>query len=223
MHAREVCVFCHTSNLSEQPLTHHYACGYQAGQSAFEHRDGYVCPKCHKLLRHYGVDYDKPGSVVSCGACGKTMAEPVVGFVCARCGGATPGDDAATRDWFHYDLLPDGLAALKAGRLPSTHVIQPGPGRHSLRDFQLIVGNSLLVAKGGGRPLTAWRVTFDAPDVAQARQDEIYEFVREIITQNMRQGDVVAALPAGLTVCLNDIDGDSADALLGRIRERVAG
>ena len=73
--AREVCLSCHSSHIEPRPLLHHYLCGHQAPQTAFETGDGYSCPKCRKELRHYGVDYDKPGVTWECRSCNTTMAE----------------------------------------------------------------------------------------------------------------------------------------------------
>jgi hypothetical protein len=133
LHAREVCVKCHSSHLAEQSLVHHYACGYQAVQSAFECGDCYVCPKCRKQLRHYGVDYDKPGRVMCCSSCGDTMTEPQVEFLCIDCRRSTSGDHAGFRDWYEYDLLSDGIAAVKSGKLPTSGSIDNTPGGCTLR------------------------------------------------------------------------------------------
>lgn len=224
LHAREVCVSCHSSYLAEHSLIHHYACGFQAAQTAFEHQDGYVCPKCHKHLRHYGVDYDKPGVVIACQACGKTMSEPQVGFTCASCGSYTLSDHAQRRDWYHYDLLPDGIAALQARSLPRTTLIEPSHG-HSLRDFRLIVGNSLSVARRYERALTAWRLTIDTNELEQeiGRPGvlEVCQLVREVIEQNIRQSDVIAALPTGAVACLSETDLIGAEAVLQRVRKQI--
>lgn len=224
LHAREVCVSCHSSHLAEHSLVHHYSCGFQAAQTAFEHHDGYVCPKCHKRLRHYGVDYDKPGVIIVCQACGKTMSEPQVGFTCASCNSYTVSDHAQRRDWYHYDLLPDGIAALHACSLPRAGLIEPGNG-HSLRDFRLIVGSNLSIAHRYQRALTAWKLTLDADELEQTIGKpgvlEVCRLVREILTQNIRQSDIVAALPAGAVACLSETDRGGAEIALQRVYKQI--
>ncbi|WEX09060.1 hypothetical protein [Chelativorans sp. AA-79] len=225
LHARESCINCHSSHLTEHSLVHHYSCGFQAAQRTFEHRDGYVCPKCHKLLRHYGVDYDKPGMVVECQACGESMTEPEVGFICASCGRYTSGDDAGRRDWYHYEFLADGLSALRASALPHADSAEVRNGC-SLRDFRLILGHSLSVAQQHRRPITAWRLTIDADGLAKqvGRRGavEVCQLMRELVVENMRSGDVVAGLPAGIVACLSETDAASAEAELERIRGAIA-
>ncbi|WP_028032860.1 hypothetical protein [Chelativorans sp. J32] len=223
LHARETCINCRSSHLAEHALIHHYSCGFQAAQTAFEHRDGYVCPKCHKLLRHYGVDYDKPGFVTECLACGGTMAEPEVGFICTRCGTYTAGDHAAKRDWYHYELLADGLAALRAGALPHAD-IWPGTG-YSLRDFCLVVTHALSVAEQHQRPLTAWTMTVDTDaltqEVGRRGVVEICQFLLELVKQNLGDSDVVSALPTGVVACMSETERTEAEAKLQRIREQI--
>lgn len=118
LYAHEVCIKCYSSHLVEHSLVHHYACGRQTPQPMFEVGSAYICPKCRKELRPYGVDYDKPGSAVSCQCCGSAVSEPEVGFLCLDCPRTASEDHAGFRDWYQYDLLPSGVAALKNGRLP---------------------------------------------------------------------------------------------------------
>jgi hypothetical protein len=225
LHAREVCLSCHSSYLGEHSLVHHYSCGFQATQSAFEHPDGYVCPKCHRQLRHYGVDYDKPGVVTACQACGETMAEPDVGLICAGCGGYTSSENAAQRDWYHYDLVADGLAAVRIGQLPHADLTNPR-SEYSLRDFRLILAKLLSVARRYERPLTALRLTLD-PDLLRnlGRKNalDVCQFVREVVVQCIRESDMVASLPTGIVVCFNETSSACVNAALGRIRQRIAG
>jgi Thaumarchaeal output domain 1 len=225
VHAREVCVSCHSSNIAEHSLLHHYACGHQASEAAFEHRNGYVCPKCRKQLRHYGVDYDKPGLITTCKGCGTTMAEPEVGFTCVSCSEYTPSEQSETRDWYHYELLPDGLAALRAGELPHIGIDTAESGRYSLRDFRLIVESRLRDIRRYSRPLTAIRVTIETGELEQrlGRQGilELCEFFREIAIQNIRESDVTATVPAGLVACLSETDGNGAAIAIERINNKL--
>lgn len=225
MHAREVCVSCRSSHLVEHSIVHHYSCGFQAPQPAFEHCDGYLCPKCHKPLRHYGVDYDKPGMITTCGACGESMAEPEVGFVCVDCGASTPGDRAGERTWYHYDLTPDGISALCAGTLPTTDQLQVARGGHSLRDFRLLVTRTLPLFRRYGRPVSAWRLTIDtdslSKEVGRRGVLEVCQLIRDITLQSIREDNIFAVLPTGI-VCLQEADASSAKKALCILRDRIA-
>jgi hypothetical protein len=227
LHAREVCVKCHSSHLAEQSLVHHYACGHQAVQRTFESGDSYVCPKCRKELRHYGVDYDKPGRVICCGSCGDTMTEPQVEFLCLDCQRSTSGDHAAFRDWYEYDLLPDGVAAVKSGKLPTAASVDDARRGRTLHDFSLLVRHSLSVAKYTGRPLCAARLTVDTADLAtkvgQRGISPVCELLRDIVVQNLREHDVVAMLPDAdaVLVCMPETDDAAAKAAVAHIERAI--
>ncbi|MXN65832.1 hypothetical protein GR183_13035 [Stappia sp. GBMRC 2046] len=227
--AREVCISCRSSNLTESALVHHYACGTQASQTDFEQREGYVCPKCNKKLRHYGVDYDKPGAVFSCGCCGASMAEPDVGFTCSGCGGYTCGEESETRDWYHYSLLPDGLAALRAGKLPRTGFDDGQSGRLSLRDFKLITQSRLRDMRRHGRPMSVLKLDFDTADleerIGRRGMLNVCAFALEIAVQDFHESDVTTSLPRGLAVCLADTDAagaaDVGEGIMAKLRAAV--
>jgi ribosomal protein S27E len=225
LHAREVCVKCHSSHLAEQSLVHHYACGYQAIQPAFESDNAFICPKCRKELRHYGVDYDKPGTVMHCECCGDTMTDPEVEFLCLDCCRSTSGDHTGYRDWYEYDLLPDGVSAVKSGRLPSAAPEGVRIGR-SLRDFRLLVGHTLSVAKSTGRPLSAARLTVDATDLAvkvgQRGVSPVCELLREVAVQNLREHDIVATLPDAVLVCMPETAEAAAKGVIDHVQRAIA-
>jgi len=225
LHAREVCVKCRSSHLAEQPLVHHYACGYQSVQSAFEAGHSYVCPKCRKELRHYGVDYDKPGGVMCCRSCGDTMTEPDVEFLCLDCRQSTSGDHAGFRDWYEYDLLPDSIVAVKGGKLPFSASIDDAPRGRTLRDFTLLVRHSLSVAKSTGRPLCAAKLTVDTTDlvtkVGQRGVSSVCELLRDVVVQNLREHDIVAALHDAVLVCMPETDDAAAKVAVAQIQHAI--
>jgi len=226
LHARECCTSCHSSQLVESPLVHHYSCAFQGPQSLFDTADGYVCPKCRKQLRHYGVDYDKPGSVISCADCGATQSEPEVGFTCLDCDSYTSGDHAAHRDWYHYDLLPDGVAALRSGELPHESALDPHVRSHSLRNFRFAVARLLAVAQRHDRPLTLCRIHLnnDALVAQEGRRGflEISRFVRDLIAENLRESDLLSSLPDGSVLCcLPETEQNVAEAACVQLRRII--
>jgi hypothetical protein len=109
---REECPSCRSTQLEEMALVHHYRCAALLPEDRFR-RDTYlVCPKCSSQLRHYGKDYDKPGSTQICTDCGHSSSEPAIGFVCLDCDMHVDGDDVIRRDVFSYSLTEEGIAAL---------------------------------------------------------------------------------------------------------------
>jgi Thaumarchaeal output domain 1 len=225
LHAREVCLKCHSSHLTEQSLIHHYECGYQAVQTSFEAGNAYICPKCRRELRHYGVDYDKPGKVMCCNACGDTMTEPEVEFLCLDCHRSTSGDHASFRDWYEYDLLADGIVAVKSGRLPTADSVDDAGRGRTLRDFRLLVTHSVSVAKRTGRPLCAVRLTVDTTDLAnkigQRGAVSVCEMLRDVAVQSLREQDIAATLGDTVLVCMPETDEAAGKVAADHIQRAI--
>ncbi len=116
LNVREECAKCGSPHLHEEPYLHHFKCAYQGPEKDFRQGDQLVCPKCRKALTHFSVDYDKPGFLVSCEACGHTASEAKVGFVCMDCGAHSSGETAPTRDIYSYEITERGRAYLDVGR-----------------------------------------------------------------------------------------------------------
>ena len=113
---REECPECLSSNLSEESYLHHFRCAYQGPESDFRRNDDLICPKCRREVAHFGQDYDRPGTMITCVACGHATSEPAVGFVCLDCGDRTDGDRIHTRDIQAYDLTDQAIGFLEAGK-----------------------------------------------------------------------------------------------------------
>ena len=117
LNVREECPSCRSSNLTETPFIHHFKCAYQGPEADFRDGSRLVCPKCRATLRHYGGDYEKPGSIMVCGQCCEWTSEPAVGFLCVDCSNHADGDTVATRDVHAYDLPEAAVAALTSRAL----------------------------------------------------------------------------------------------------------
>ena len=116
LHVREECSECRSPDLREEAYLHHFSCAYQGPESDFRHGEDLVCPKCRKELAHFGVDYDKPGSMMKCGACGHGNTDPLVGFICLDCRAHASSDVPVTHDVYGYELTDRGVGYLETGR-----------------------------------------------------------------------------------------------------------
>jgi Thaumarchaeal output domain 1 len=224
LNVREECPACRSSHLLEATLVHHYACGHQAQEDVFRDGDALVCPKCRKRLRHYGVDYDRPGRLVVCKGCGAHASEPEVGFLCTDCGAHTPGERAAVRDWHHYDLLPEAVAALRAGALPCPNA--SSSRSLPVRNFLLLARHELEVARRYGRRISMGRIRIDEVKLRERLTVRDLEAVRrliaEMVEQGVRSSDFIAAVPDGLAIMLPEATAREAEVALARLRRRLA-
>lgn len=113
---RETCPRCRSANLDEESYLHHFRCAAQGPERDFRDGDDLVCPKCRRTLHHFGEDYDRPGVMLVCNACGDSFTEPSVGFLCVDCGRTGDGDGMAVTDIVGARITAEGEAYLKAGR-----------------------------------------------------------------------------------------------------------
>jgi hypothetical protein len=104
LRVREECTSCRSGHIEETALMHHFKCAHQGIETDFIKGDDLVCPKCRATLRHFGVDYDKPGHMMHCHGCGHLTSEATVGFGCLDCGNAYSAEQIGTRDHFAYNL-----------------------------------------------------------------------------------------------------------------------
>jgi len=114
---RDACINCDSPNVEEEPLIHHFSCGFQSAESHYLATNDnllneYFCPKCHKPLRHFGVDYDKPGVVYFCNHCNESNSDTKAVFKCLKCNHTGKGEDSPRVSILSYDLTNMGKKAL---------------------------------------------------------------------------------------------------------------
>lgn len=229
LNVREECPSCQAGHLEEESLIHHYRCAYQGLEREFLQGDRLICPKCRRELRHYGVDYDRPGTAYYCKHCSKTASEPVVGFLCADCGAHTAGDAASRHDWHHYRLTGEGRDALLTGRLPARSLAESMremvPGVLSRRHFELIAGFQRQIAERYERPLSGWRLTVEPAEGAAALgladRERAFRLVAEVVAQAVRDCDAVTAEENEVRVLMPETDEAGAKVAIERVRKRL--
>lgn len=230
LNTREECERCRSSHLREASLVHHFNCAYQGPETEFQSGDGLQCPKCGRPLRHYGVDYDKPGVVVACSACGHRAPETLVGFVCLDCEGHTSAEQADTREWFHYGLLGDGEVAVRRGRLPQVsmeELIEGLATAQEPRSFALLLDHHCKLNERYGRPVSAWLIIPRGMEELSERigsrdSAEAFRIFVEQLDQTLRLTDAVTAAGGSIVVLLPETDHRAGDKAATRLRERVA-
>ena len=86
---RETCKSCGSIDLHVEDLIHHFQCAYVGPESDFRDEDEYNdqlnCPKCSKVIRHIGIDYDKPSQIYQCSTCNHRFQEPAYTYHCLDC------------------------------------------------------------------------------------------------------------------------------------------
>lgn len=107
----ESCPRCSSSNIHQESIIHHFRCANVSPESTYENDGELRCPKCKKILRHIGVDYDRPAMVYTCLDCNNTFLSSAMRVVCSNCGNITSPDKLIPVDVWEYRLTRTGLAA----------------------------------------------------------------------------------------------------------------
>ncbi len=150
-------------------------------------------------MRHLGVDYGKPGKVVSCRACGAVNSEPNVTFVCMDCSAVTPADGAAATDWYHYELTDLGLNALREGQLPPNEfdfAVERTPRAYSPREFALLAAQETRVARLFEQAFSVARISFPNLEAVRREQgaqaaDAVFQRAVAGLVETVRASDFV--------------------------------
>ncbi|MBL8659276.1 MAG: hypothetical protein JNM75_05925 [Rhodospirillales bacterium] len=219
---REECSACRGADIDEEPTVHHFACAHMALERAFRSGDLLVCPKCRRSLRHFGVDYAKPGMATVCNGCGHVDGEPVIGFRCVDCGAHHDARAVSTCDWYSYALTAAGEDAIARGALDPA-IAPPPPARETLL-FLLRQG---LALEGHGRrgPALIELALQALPAVAAGQGARFAERARalavEAVRGELREIDLVVGRDNGAIIYLPETAADAAKAAAERIVRRV--
>jgi Thaumarchaeal output domain 1 len=228
--AHEACTECRSSNLRDETLVHHFRCGHQAPETRFLSGNDLVCPKCRRELRHFGVDYSKPGAATSCGQCGHTMSEPHPRFSCLDCSQSFDGEHAIPVDWHAYELTAQGRDAACSGRLPHVQLAElakPYSRAFAMRDFLVAANELLRVSRRYRRSIVfvRFQVANEAELIARlgrAGMGASYRLVVDILVENLRESDFFAATSdPGFVVALPETDKQYVATIFGRIKGRL--
>lgn len=76
-----------------------------------------ICPKCHKKLRHIGVDYDRPAVVYTCNDCENSFTAPITKSTCCYCQSTYPVNALVPRDVVDYEITEEGIRTLTNGNI----------------------------------------------------------------------------------------------------------
>jgi hypothetical protein len=107
----ECCPKCGSSNIQHESLIHHFRCANVSPESTYNYDGELRCPKCHHLLRHIGVDYDRPASVYSCRQCAETFINSSMKVLCTVCGETSTPQQLLPTDVWEFRLTKSGVDA----------------------------------------------------------------------------------------------------------------
>jgi len=105
----ECCSKCHSSNIQEEDMIHHFRCANISPESEYQYDGELRCPKCKHFLQHIGIDYDRPAKIYTCGECGATQMRSEMKVICAVCGHTTQPHTLTPYDIKEYTFTQAGV------------------------------------------------------------------------------------------------------------------
>lgn len=111
----ETCPNCGSNVLDYEPVIHHFPCANISPEHTYSVGGQLICPKCHKQLRHVGIDYDRPAALYFCRNCGKSFLHPDTKALCTNCGTISDVQDLYPHDVHEIEITQDGIRVLTKG------------------------------------------------------------------------------------------------------------
>lgn len=106
------CPKCGQSSIQSEEVIHHFRCANVTPEHTYNFGGQLRCPKCHKMLNHIGVDYDRPTTIHTCNTCGNTFIKPKVKTICTSCQKVHDVDQLIPQDISIYEITSDGRASI---------------------------------------------------------------------------------------------------------------
>lgn len=223
LNVREECSACRSPQLAAESFVHHFRCGFQATERHFFQGEALICPKCRRRLRHFGVDYDRPGSARTCRACQHVDGDASIGFVCIDCGAHSDAAQVTVRDWHGYSMTAAGEQRLLGGDLRR---LKPDNIRDEAR-VQSLAEHWLRIQSRYGRPSVVLQVAFTRASVVRAEHGDRYlmavrQQAIEIVRGELRDTDLMIEAPDALLVVLPETEAHAIDAPRRRLSNRLS-
>lgn len=105
----ECCTKCNSSNLKEEDLIHHFRCANISPESDYLEGEMLRCPKCKRMLRHIGIDYDRPAKVQTCMDCHSQQFRSKIKVLCGTGGRVYTPSELNQYDIYEYNFNPLGI------------------------------------------------------------------------------------------------------------------
>lgn len=223
---REVCPKCDSSDLYTENLIHHFVCAHVAPESDYINGDQMICPKCNRLMRHIGVDYDKPSLVYSCNNCGHHFQDSVMQALCMNCETVHSVDSLLERKIYNYELTALGEEAAIGGVVQSEKQEEEIEGFIGFSTFNIFLKYEIERIKNSGKTSCAGSMSLRTPTALTNTMGLKYNTVVSEIGEFMKNAtlatDILTFINNNTFLIISpDNDKFRLESLLNNIRHSV--
>lgn len=223
---REVCPHCNSSNTSSQDLIHHFPCAFIGPVSDFRNNvdNAMVCPKCHKNLRHIGVDYDKPSVINHCNNCDKNFQDFYVKAKCLACQQDTDVQFLVPRSIYVYKLTKKGRTTAVNGIFTSNEYIEDVQGSINMETYHVLLHYQLERVRNNSDLRSHIAVMHFENiwelynKVGKKSHKKLLEDIIHVMREHIKSSDYIAVEnPTTIHLCINDVDLSTAQRLVNKM------
>lgn len=223
---REVCPKCSTSDLYTENLIHHFVCAHVAPESDFINGDQMICTKCNRMLRHIGVDYDKPSLIYTCNNCGHHFQESVMQALCMSCESVHNVDSLLERKIYNYELTALGEESAIGGLVPSEKQDSEMAGFIGFSTFNIFLKYEIERIKNSGKTSSAGSLSLRTPAALSnslgVKYNTVATEVAEFIKNATLATDILTFINSNTFLIISpDNDKFRLESLLNNIRHSV--
>lgn len=223
---REVCPKCDSSDLYTENLIHHFVCAHVAPESDYINGDQMVCPKCSRLMRHIGVDYDKPSLIYSCNNCGHHFQDSVMQALCMNCETVHSVESLLEKRIYNYELTALGEEAAIGGVIQSEKQEEEIEGYIGFSTFNIFLKYEIERIKNSGKTSCAGSMSLRTPSSLTSTMGLKYSMVVSEIGEFMKNAtlatDILTFINNNTFLIISpDNDKFRLESLLNNIRHSV--
>jgi len=225
----ENCPDCDSHDLSTDELIHHFRCAYVGELKEFRREDKLICPKCDKMLKQIGVDYDKASVIYHCNQCGNIFQEPGIMTSCYNCHRETRPENQIQRTIQAYAITAIGKNAAQYG-LDSLfqNIIEstlPTIPFEAFKQFFRIEQARISRYKLSTSSFAIFKL--DGMErlytLLGRRTHEVFTEISESFREGLRSSDIFCLRNETLfLIILTETTSENSSIALNRIRERIA-
>ncbi len=108
----ESCPKCNNSMIHSEEVIHHFRCANITPEHTYNFGGQLRCPKCHQMLHHIGVDYDRPATVFTCDVCNNTFLQAKMQALCTNCHTVEDVKSLIPINVHVYEITKEGIYAI---------------------------------------------------------------------------------------------------------------
>jgi diguanylate cyclase (GGDEF)-like protein len=227
---REQCPKCASIDILQEEMIHHFACAHIGTLQTFRQGADMVCPKCQVVIRHIGLDYEKPAAHFICHSCTLVFPTPNVAAQCMQCANTCSPAETLEQPLYRYERNSLADEAVREGRIAGVNLASllksTNTGLYSQQYFQHELERELARYYRYKNEFTVLLIRID--DLAYVRNEhaaQAAEYVNSIfnaLSDGLRNLDTTCVWDNDLlAVLLSGTPGEGAKVVTNRMQANV--